>query len=614
MTLYRLAVLLGALVCACNGVHVTVPEKRKLAMLFQSVVLPCHYDTVSTQAPVIQWWYKSYCHDRTHDSFNPQSSELGAKAQLDCADKGRTVRVVASAQGSSMTLAEYYKNRDISIVNKADLRIGQVQWGDGGVYFCKVVVADDLDGKDEGQVELLVLGRTSEQADILPEFDVEIMPEWAFVGCVALGSILFLLLMSICWCQCCPHSCCCYVRCCCCPETCCCPRHLYEAGKKGKSVPPVQMPVYPYYIPGVPTVLPVVPSAQPKLTSVASVASVPSIASIPLVENNLPGVRGYRPQPSQDYRGSMKVLFSAKVPTAKLAALQPTSLSELSSLHEGGNADFRHTYHTVQMKAMQPIVDVNDVDVGDRVPLRVAPLAQRSRHRRERDNYSDDELERRWHARSEHPQRKPLSRRACTGSLDELEEFARSYDSRGHRAERDYSPQRSRCRDEDGDCHGGSTLPLSQKRRGTWDGELSSRPPRHTEYDSTFLSQAMESKARGYRGGARPDDNSDTPSKGSSRGKGGNSYYSHSPSNRPEEDDPLPPYSECEAERYRRSNPNTDWYRTSESVRTEWYDASEPAVRYSSYSRPQHGTSLPPQEKDKRRNVNTALSRDNLIV
>ncbi|XP_057709208.1 immunoglobulin-like domain-containing receptor 2 isoform X4 [Corythoichthys intestinalis] len=548
MTLYRLAVLLGALVCACNGVHVTVPEKRKLAMLFQSVVLPCHYDTVSTQAPVIQWWYKSYCHDRTHDSFNPQSSELGAKAQLDCADKGRTVRVVASAQGSSMTLAEYYKNRDISIVNKADLRIGQVQWGDGGVYFCKVVVADDLDGKDEGQVELLVL--------------------------------------------------------------------VYEAGKKGKSVPPVQMPVYPYYIPGVPTVLPVVPSAQPKLTSVASVASVPSIASIPLVENNLPGVRvrGYRPQPSQDYRGSMKVLFSAKVPTAKLAALQPTSLSELSSLHEGGNADFRHTYHTVQMKAMQPIVDVNDVDVGDRVPLRVAPLAQRSRHRRERDNYSDDELERRWHARSEHPQRKPLSRRACTGSLDELEEFARSYDSRGHRAERDYSPQRSRCRDEDGDCHGGSTLPLSQKRRGTWDGELSSRPPRHTEYDSTFLSQAMESKARGYRGGARPDDNSDTPSKGSSRGKGGNSYYSHSPSNRPEEDDPLPPYSECEAERYRRSNPNTDWYRTSESVRTEWYDASEPAVRYSSYSRPQHGTSLPPQEKDKRRNVNTALSRDNLIV
>lgn len=41
---------------------------------------------------------------------------------------------------------------------EADLRIGQLQWGDSGVYFCKVVVADDLEGRNEGQVELLVLG------------------------------------------------------------------------------------------------------------------------------------------------------------------------------------------------------------------------------------------------------------------------------------------------------------------------------------------------------------------------------------------------------------------------------------------------------------------------
>ncbi len=49
--------------------------------------------------------------------------------------------------------------------------------------------------------------------------------EWVFVGVVVLGSVLFLLLVGICWCQCCPHSCCCYVRCCCCPDTCCCPKH-----------------------------------------------------------------------------------------------------------------------------------------------------------------------------------------------------------------------------------------------------------------------------------------------------------------------------------------------------------------------------------------------------
>lgn len=92
-------------------------------MLFQSVVLPCQYQTASTQNPVVQWWYKSYCRDRTRESFTlpeslgVQASELGAASHLECSDSGRTVRVVASAQGASMTLAEHYKGRDIAIVN-----------------------------------------------------------------------------------------------------------------------------------------------------------------------------------------------------------------------------------------------------------------------------------------------------------------------------------------------------------------------------------------------------------------------------------------------------------------------------------------------------------------
>lgn len=45
------------------------------------------------------------------------------------------------------------------------------------------------------------------------------------MAAVALGSVLFLLLVGVCWCQCCPHSCCCYISCWCCPDTCCCPRH-----------------------------------------------------------------------------------------------------------------------------------------------------------------------------------------------------------------------------------------------------------------------------------------------------------------------------------------------------------------------------------------------------
>uniref|UniRef100_A0A672ZG76 Ig-like domain-containing protein n=1 Tax=Sphaeramia orbicularis TaxID=375764 RepID=A0A672ZG76_9TELE len=151
-------------ICVCDAVHVIVREKQRYAMLFQSVVLPCQYQTASIQTPVVQWWYKSYCRDRTRESFTlpetlgMQASELGPESHLDCSDNSRTIRVVASAQGSSLTLAEHYKGRDITIINKADLRIGELQWGDSGVYFCKVVIADDLEGKNEAQLELLVLG------------------------------------------------------------------------------------------------------------------------------------------------------------------------------------------------------------------------------------------------------------------------------------------------------------------------------------------------------------------------------------------------------------------------------------------------------------------------
>lgn len=72
------------------------------------------------------------------------------------------------------------------------------------------------------------------------------------------------------------------------------------------------------------------------------------------------------------------------IPTAR-------SLSELSSLHDGGNADFKHTYQTVQMKALPPIADLDDRSV-----LRAAPPTHNRRHRRDRGNHSDDELDRRW--------------------------------------------------------------------------------------------------------------------------------------------------------------------------------------------------------------------------
>lgn len=130
---------------------------------------------------------------------------------------------------------------------------------------------------------------------------VFLFPEWVFVAAVALGSVLFLLLVGVCWCQCCPHSCCCYVSCWCCPDTCCCPRHreykhrnskvsaqtdtvwkvwmglcvafaVYEAGKgikTGTSTP--QSPAYPpYFVTGVPTMVPIAPpSLVDKMSSVS---------------------------------------------------------------------------------------------------------------------------------------------------------------------------------------------------------------------------------------------------------------------------------------------------------------------------------------------------------
>lgn len=213
-----------------------------------------------------------------------------------------------------------------------------------------------------------------------------------------------------------------------------------------------------------------------------------------------------------------------------------------------------------------------------------------------------------------------MSRRGRTGSLDELEDFARSYGSRGRRAEppdrvyeRDYSPPRRFYRDEDDGWARRSPSPLPQKRRDTWDSDRPCRPPQSSRgYDDAFLSSVLDSKARGRggdRGACRPDEDSDTPSKGSSRGKGSDSYYSRSPSNRPEEEDPLPPYSEREAERYRRADQTTERYRTVEPPRSERYRTTEPAaMRPFCYTRPPQGTSHTLQQggredRDRSRNL-----------
>ncbi|KAK3530412.1 hypothetical protein QTP86_024449 [Hemibagrus guttatus] len=591
----------------CEAVQVSVRDERRFAMLFQSVVLPCQYTSTSTHTPVVQWWFKSYCRDRTRDAFSfPDSlgvrgSELGPTSHLDCSDNSRTVRVVASGQGSSLTIADYYKDRDISIINKADLRIGELRWGDSGVYYCKVVIADDLEGQNEAHVELLVLGQTGVADDLLPEIDLEIMPEWVFVVVVVLGGVLFFVLAGVCWCQCCPHSCCCYVRCCCCPETCCCPRHLYEAGKGIKTASPTPVAIYPpYYMQGMPAMVPISPPSlvESKMSTVPSTDNNISSSQQPLVHS------GYRIQPTPD-QNSLKVLQYVE---RELAHFNPSktlsshdskpcvllgtcSMSELSSLHEA-ETDFHQAYRKVQKKALPAIPDMDDPpDLLSREKSPVhAPTSARLPHLRVKDDHP------RWNPRSEHLQRKAFQMGGRTGSLDELEEFAMGYvqrrrhddfsdDEDDHMTcakerqceqererrrqrdlERDHYPYYSSKRYSPKDIRDRPRPPSPPKRRGTGDSNLRrdlnewdlrrQEVKNGRDYDDDLLNSLWERKAKAGRSlsskGGRNEEESDRPSKNSSQ----KSCHSHSPSNRsasnkPTEDESLPPYAEREPERFR---------------------------------------------------------------
>ncbi|KAL8190714.1 UNVERIFIED_CONTAM: Immunoglobulin-like domain-containing receptor 2 [Gekko kuhli] len=149
-----------------EGLLVRVPEKKRVAMLFQPVVLRCHFSTSSTQPAVVQWKFKSYCQDRMGEALGVVSAGIQAVSKrnlewdpyVDCVDSRRTVRIVASKQGSAVTIGEFYKGRDVTIVHDADLHIGKLMWGDSGLYYCIIVTPDDVDGENEESVELLVLG------------------------------------------------------------------------------------------------------------------------------------------------------------------------------------------------------------------------------------------------------------------------------------------------------------------------------------------------------------------------------------------------------------------------------------------------------------------------
>ncbi|KAM4744138.1 immunoglobulin-like domain-containing receptor 1 [Anableps anableps] len=203
------AVLLLSILKESACITVTVSQTERTTALFASVILRCDYSTSANPNEVlVTWRFKSFCKDPVLEYYSTayQSAlQLGQDPANDCPDSQRTVRVVIQKRGSSEpTLGAEYRERKISIQNKADLVINEVMWWDNGVYFCAVDAPGDTTGDSDKEVKLIVY-------------------HWLTVLFIIIGALLLLFLICICCCQCCPQVCCCYVRCPCCPQKCCCP-------------------------------------------------------------------------------------------------------------------------------------------------------------------------------------------------------------------------------------------------------------------------------------------------------------------------------------------------------------------------------------------------------
>nr|XP_057937478.1 immunoglobulin-like domain-containing receptor 1b [Doryrhamphus excisus] len=191
------------------SIQVIVPESERSTTLFASVILRCDFSTsANPQDVLVTWRFKSFCKDPVLEYYSTSyqaALQLGQDPANDCPDRQRTVRTVIRKRGlNEPILGVDYRNRKITVLDKANLAITEVMWSDNGVYFCNIDADGDTSGDSDREVKLIVY-------------------HWLTVLLIILGVLLLIMLLCICCCQCCPQKCCCYVRCPCCPRTCCCP-------------------------------------------------------------------------------------------------------------------------------------------------------------------------------------------------------------------------------------------------------------------------------------------------------------------------------------------------------------------------------------------------------
>ncbi|XP_068612664.1 lipolysis-stimulated lipoprotein receptor [Brachionichthys hirsutus] len=561
------------------AISVQCPQKRYIVILFQPVTLTCNYQTTATQPPVVTWRYKSYCRDPIQAALNPSSAENilsqnnpNYDPNIECADSQRTVRIVASKQGNAVSLGTEYQGRKISILNNADLNIAQTAWGDSGVYVCSVISSQDLSGNGEDYTELIVL-------------------DWLLVVVVVLGFLLLLILIGICWCQCCPHTCCCYISCPCCPDRCCCPRALYEAGKAvkkgmaGHYAPTLYAPsmyAQPAYSgqlmhqPALPLLpLPNGVGALPPQNGYGrdydGASSVGQGSQVPLLHDQEGGGdhtrSGYRIQVDPEGNATRAIYYMEK----ELSKFDPSrpanhnrldAMSEVTSLHDGfdprGRGARSHPPPLAtlydQDEAMSTISSVSQQGRRDDYPRRGGGYMGERGRARSMDNL--DDIGRRYDRDRYTPNRRPDEPRGRRGSDDGWSSSARSgYDREpDDRRRRDYSPDDRRRGDA-----GGMGGRRSRSRDDLMDLERDRRTgggPRRgrDDYDDSFLREALERKKLGEQQRARSRERLESDSDRSDRGRGRGPppLPQIPPSGYPDRRDdylppPPPPYSEDES-------------------------------------------------------------------
>ncbi|XP_012684170.2 lipolysis-stimulated lipoprotein receptor isoform X2 [Clupea harengus] len=494
------------------AINVQCPVKRHVVMLFQPVTLQCQYQTSDTNPPLITWKYKSFCRDPIEMALSPSSSD-NALAQsnpnydpvTECPDNQRTVRIVASKR-ISVTLAAEYQGRKISIINNADLNIAQTAWGDSGVYLCTVASDQDLTGNGECYTELIVLDKL-------------------LVALVVIGFLLLLLLIGICWCQCCPHSCCCYVSCPCCPERCCCPRALYEAGKAIKSgvpshyAPTLYAPsMYAQPIHGLGGASPAIPMLpMPPMHPATNyrdydhASSVGQGSQVPLLQDNDGGGQtrsGYRIQANPDGNPT-RVLYYMERELTNLEPGHPgdaagkynrlDGMSEVTSLHEMSEPRSHGHSRPPQLPTLYD-------DPDDRMST-ISSVSQHQRPRRHNDSPMNHGA--RGRARSmdnldviyqhsnddDYPQNyKSGARGGRRGSDDGWNRDTR--DDYDHETDRHYH-RRNHSPDSHGQNRGRGAGFQQRRSRSRDDLMAMDRNDRGNEYDDRLLREALAKKKLG---------------------------------------------------------------------------------------------------------------------